>query len=478
MAEELKRRHFLQLSIAGTALGLGGFPLAARAGDECGAKIVSPGCRTSKLRVARLFMGKPTGLWPKPKLDLQEEVRSYRASMAGMKELADVEFPVDELVTSVEQVAALRNRLKTVDGILVVHLTIDVWTILGEILRAGRPTVVFAAPYSGHEWASFGALMREPRGAQLDCILSSDRRQLAAALRPFRALHHLREAKILDCTTNLPAAYAAEVKAKFGTVIQQVGLDRVVEAYRAVGEARARAETDRWIGGATRIVEPAAEEIFRASKLALAFEDLLDQEQATVMTVDCYGTMWDKTIKLPAYPCLGFSRLNNRGLAGICESDLHSAMTFIILQALSGRPGFISDPTMDESCGAIILAHCLGSQKMLGLDAPGCPYKFRTVHERLEGVVTQVKMPIGLKVTQAQLAEVGRMLYFTGLAVDSPDVDRGCRTKITVKIDGDPEKLWKNWSAGLHRVTCYGNLAKDLERFCRLANIKLIDEAA
>ena len=170
----------------------------------------------------------------------------------------------------------------------------------------------------------------------MECILSSDRQQLAAAIRPFRAMHHLREAKILDCTTRLPAKYAAEVKAKFGTEIRQVSLDRVVEAYNAVSDEQAQAETDRWVRQAAQIVEPTKPEIFRACKLALAFEQLLEDEKATVMTVDCYGTMWDKTIKLPAYPCLGFTRLNGMGLAGICESDLRSAMTFILMQGASG----------------------------------------------------------------------------------------------------------------------------------------------
>ena len=55
-------------------------------------------------------------------------------------------------------------------------------------------------------------------------MLTTDRKQLAAAIRPFRAIHHLREAKILDVTTRLPAQYAAEVKAKFGTEIKQIGL--------------------------------------------------------------------------------------------------------------------------------------------------------------------------------------------------------------------------------------------------------------
>jgi len=41
------------------------------------------------------------------------------------------------------------------------------------------------------------------------------------------------------------------------------------------------------------------------------------------------------------------------------------------------------------------------------------------------------------------------MQYFTGTIVDAPDTDRGCRTKITVKVDGDADALWRNWSNGL-----------------------------
>jgi len=251
----------------------------------------------------------------------------------------------------------------------------------------------------------------------------------------------------------------------------------VEAAFAAISDADAQAETDRWIKAATAVVEPSKEDVFKSCKLALAFEKMLDEEDATVMTVDCYGTMWDKTIKLPAYPCLGFSRLNSMGLGGICESDLHSAMTHIIFQGLCGKPGFISDPTMDESTNAIILAHCMGTVNMDGPAKPPAPYKLRTVMERQEGVVPHVSMEVGRKVTQALLVGTELLLYFTGEIVEAPDVDRGCRTKITVKIDGSAEKLWKNWSHGLHRSTCYGDIAKDLERFCRFAKINLVNEA-
>ena len=189
----------------------------------------------------------------------------------------------------------------------------------------------------------------------------------------------------------------------------------------------------------------------------------------------------DKDFRLPAYPCLGFARLNNMGLGGICESDLRSAMTHILFQGLVGKPGFISDPTVDESRNVIILAHCLGTPKMDGPDKPAAPYKLRTVMERQEGVVPQVRMRIGQKVTQALLIGTDTLRYFTGEIVDTPvslQDDRGCRTKITVRVDGDVTNMWKNWTSGLHRQTCYGDITKDLGFFCRFKEIEMVDESA
>ena len=484
MKKGINRREFLQFTAAGSALYLGGSSILAFGAAPEASRLISPGARRSKVKIARIYLADPKGpwnLWPKPNLNLEEEIRFYESEFAKLKdELYDVEFIVDEPVTSVEQAARLGSRLKNADGILVIQLAMGITDILREILSLGYPTMIFAVPYSGHDWSSFGALQKQQLGAKMGCMLTSDYKQLATAIRPFRAIHHLREAKILNLTTATFADYATDIKNKFGTEIKQIELQRVLDAYNVVSDKQAEAEAKRWVTQAEMVVEPSEENIFKACKLALAFEKLLDEEDATVMTVDCYGTMWDKTIKLPAYPCLGFTRLNNIGLGGICESDLRCAMTHILFQGLAGKPGFISDPTIDESNNSIILAHCLGTTKMDGPDKSAAPYKIRTVMERQEGVVPQVKMRIGQKVTQAILVGTDTLLYFTGEIIDAPvslEHDRGCRTKITVKVNGDVEKLWKNWSSGLHRQTCYGDITKELEHFCRFKEIKLVNEA-
>ena len=92
-------------------------------------------------------MASPTGLWPKPTLDFKDEIRVYETEFAKLKDqLSDVEFVVDELVTSAEQVVSIKDRLKEVDGILVIHFTLGIAPILTEILSAGQPTMVFAVP--------------------------------------------------------------------------------------------------------------------------------------------------------------------------------------------------------------------------------------------------------------------------------------------------------------------------------------------
>ncbi len=475
MIGDLKRREFLQTT-SGCALCLAAarafsFPLETKP-----LTLLSPGSIKSKVRVAKIYAGVPKAHWPTPLLDLNTEMQRYESEFARMKkEFADVDFVVNRLVTRPEQVSEIREKVTDVDGILIIHLSMGISGMLAEVLKANRPTMLFAAPYSGHEWTSFGSLMKSKAGALLDCILSSDLKDLATAVRPIRAIHHLREAKVINVSTNAPSAqYLKSVADKFGTEIKTIGVEPVVERYNSIDKTAADAETERWIKQAEKVVEPPKDEIYRSVRLALAFEKVLADEQATVITVDCYGSMYRK---LPAFPCVGFVRLNNLGLGGICESDLSCALTHVLLQGLTGKPGFISDPTMDESVKGIILAHCLGSLKMDGPEGQTAPYRLRTIMERQEGCVPQARMRVGQKVTQLRFVGVDLIRHFTGKIIDVPDTDRGCRTKITVEVDGDPQKLWQNWSDGLHRQTVYGNITDDLRRFCRFKGVKLLYEA-
>lgn len=471
----MTRREFMQTTaVAGGVL----YVTAGSARPACAATggLVSPGCRRSKVRLARLFIGVPKAHYPNPKIDIDDDRRDYELRFAKYaSELADVDFVVDERVGTPEELAPLAERLKGVDGILAIHLTLHTLPVLKKTLEIGRPTVIFSAPYAGHEWYYLSEIRRSELGRRMECILTTDDHEIVRAIRPIRALHHLREARIVNVSTNdHPAGYPEVVQKKFGTQITRIGREPVLAAYEAVSMADARAEADRWTKGATAVVEPSAEEILKSCRLALALQRVMDEKEATVVAVDCYGSMWRQ---LPAYPCIGFARLNDLGYGGICQSDLPCAMVHILFQGLTGRPSFVCNPTFDFSTNTATLIHCLGCTLMDGPDKPAAPYKLRDVMEREEGCVPQVTMRTGQAVTQAIFADMSNLRYFTGTITGAPDTERGCRTKIAVQVDGNAEKLWQNWTAGIHRVSCYGQLSTDLARFCRFADLTLINEA-
>ena len=212
--------------------GAGLFAGQARA---AGTKLISPGCRKSKVKVARLYMGTKEGPLAEAEAELPGRDRAPTAS-SSPSSAASWPTSISRSMRSSPrptEVDQIKDKLKDVDGILVIHLSMGTGGILKEILSVGKPTAVFAIPYSGHEWSSFGDLQKQPAGAKMECFLTSDYSQLAAAIRPFRAIHHLREAKILNVTTRSFKDYADQMKAKFGTEMKQIDLDTVVKAYNA-----------------------------------------------------------------------------------------------------------------------------------------------------------------------------------------------------------------------------------------------------
>ncbi|UCE48456.1 MAG: hypothetical protein JSW47_23035, partial [Phycisphaerales bacterium] len=314
MQAPMNRRGLLRLVAAGGAAYLAGPRSWANSAQVESNRLISPGCRRSRVKVAKIYLGVPGSHYPNPDLDLKKEVQFYESQFAELKdELSDVEFVVNELVSSVDQLNRWKDTLKEVDGILAIHLSLWTMPVFEEILRLGCPTMVFSAPYSGHEWHRLSALYKRKDGPSFECLLTSDYKQLAAAIRPFRAIHHLRQAKILNLTTRASGGYAERIRKKFGTEIKQIELRRMLDVYASVSSSEAEVEADTWIKGAVEVAEPSRTEIVNSCRLALAFERLLDDEDATVLTVDCYGSMWEPLCRAYAYPCIGFAKLNNMG---------------------------------------------------------------------------------------------------------------------------------------------------------------------
>lgn len=426
----------------------------------------------TKVRVGRVYLGNARPGWPMHEIDLPAEVQRYEVEFAKVAELADVEFVDAGIVSTAEQLAAVMPKFENVTGILAIHVSLRVGPLIDGLMKSGLPVMVFTMPYNGHEWHIIGSWQRQ--GRLIDIVPSSRYEDVALAVRPFRAMHRLREARVLHVSQRDPdTAYCEAVRQKFGTEIVGLKLPELQAAYDGANAADVEADCERWMCEAEKIVEPPREEILKGSRMYIAMRDLLEQHRATALTMNCLG-MGLMNLGM-GYPCLGFVRFNNELRAGVCEADLKSTMTQLIFTHLVGRTGFVSDPMFDLSNNTIIHAHCVAATQMEGPDSQPSPYHIRTHLEDNRGVSLQVRMPVGRTVSMARLIGTDNLLFSTGEAIDSPFVDRGCRSKLTMRVE-NIDRMLTDWSSGLHRVITYGDHSRDLARYCRLMQIRILRE--
>ena len=280
---------------------------------------------------------------------------------------------------------------------------------------------------------------------------------------------------------------AESIKKNFGCAITELTTEQAIAAHRAVDDKLARSVAERlFIKSAKKIVEPTADEIVKSTKMDIAMHRMLAEHQAQAITVNCLGGI---PIDILGYPCLGFAHLCDQGYPGACEADLDSTLTMMLFQNAFGKPGFITDPLFDLSKNAVIHAHCVAPTRMDGVDGERHPFTIRTHRDNNKGASLDVTLRNGEKITCAKFINDDAMLISTGTIVEGrvPEFDdRGCRTQITVTVDGSAQKMLDNWSkdmtqdrgvrAQLHRVVFYGDHTRGIGQLASLLGFKVIPE--
>jgi len=254
-----------------------------------------------------------------------------------------------------------------------------------------------------------------------------------------------------------------------------ISFEEMAGAYEKADRDAARDVARGWIQRAEKVVEPSRKDIVKSAAMYLAMKELIGKHGAMGISINCLGGFYGG--HMDAYPCLGFSQLNDDGMVGGCESDQMSALTMAILGALTGRPGYISDPVIDTSRNHIIYAHCVAMTKPFGPRGASNPYRLRTHSEDRKGASMQSLLPAGYMTTTLEINPTSRqVLFHQAKTAGNNDSDMACRTKLAAIIKGDIEKLAENWRMGWHRVTFYGDLKDPVKELCDRLGLKLIVE--
>jgi hypothetical protein len=434
----------------------------------------TPGERVSPARILVIYLAKPIPTWPRPDFKPEDDIRHIRPVLEGYEAKGDtgVKFFGHQLLRVPNQLSAVETQLREADGLLVFNLTSGVMNMIDPLSQKGLPLVLFSQPYSGHDWARWSELLS--RGRRVEVVASSDFGDLETPLRVLAARHRLRQSRVLCINPEgKPTAASRALEEKLGASIRFVPYLRLQNLYAAAEREPARRDAIQFMQGALKVVEPEVIDVESAFRFYHAVKKLLEEENANAITVDCLGGF--ARGDLPAYPCVAWSKLNDSGLHGVCEGDLESTFTQMLFAYYSGKPGFVSDPVIDTKTNTIIHAHCVAATRMDGPQGPAAPYIVRSHMEDNKGVSLQVNMRVGEHITLAKLADADTLLVSTGRITATPDLPRGCRTKVATQVR-DASKMLENYSGNLHRVLFYGDHLQAAHQMGHLFGLKVIEE--
>ena len=300
-------------------------------------------------------------------------------------------------------------------------------------------------------------------------LATSDFTEIANRMNLIRTVKVLKHEKLLVVRppSSAKGGWGEQAKKKLGISVEFTDYKRILDRYALQDERSVKDLASSWIRNAERVVEPKEAEIEKSARLYLACKDVMQDHKATAITIDCLGGF--SRNDLPAYPCLAFAQLNDEGAMGVCEADVKTAIAQILVKTLTSRPGFVTDPLFDTSKDLIIHAHCVSATRLDGPHAPAAPYRIRSHMEDNKGASLQVRMEVGKEVTMVNFldAALDKVLCSAGTIVDTPDSERGCRTKISTRVKNCRYML-ENWEGGLHRVVVYGNIIEDLRNLGKL----------
>ena len=480
MCDQCTRRQFL----AGTGAAMSGMALATRA-PAAGDEAAPP---PAKVRIAAVFAGESgNGSWGLPAATAEALANRLREAE---KNLGNVELVVGQAHNR-DETAALLEEAGPDAPVLVISSSIfgPSRIAMPVVFEQGRPAALFHMPVvGGHDWCLVGPW--QAMGHRLTLFNSSDPADLERAAALLRVPPLMRRSRVLVSPPfkGTPASFDAEqVKERLGTELLQIPDGLYDEELAEVDEEAAEAEAQRWIDEAEEVVEPSREDVVMAARASLALDKMIADTQTHGL---CVGTCMGWLAR--GFPCLGFSRLNDRGIPAACDGDMDCLLTMLIFEYALGRPGFLGNAGgVDLAKNAFHLAHCSAPLRLEGPGGPVAPYLLRRHAELRGGAVPEVHYRIGQKVTFTKLVHLDTLVLFTGTLVDVPEVppgtERGCRTELVAAVDDGP-KLLATWGGGalgesaadyyasLHRVAYYGDHTQTIRHLAELMGWRVAEE--
>lgn len=465
------RRDFLtraSTAVAGTTLLSTAF---ASSNIGCATSRAVIPAKTDTGGVVRAAFLRPKGKywlgWPGTSYDVEGRMRDCVAKIKeAEKELGLSILIEEEPLYNNGAVARFIESVKASnpDGVLLIPLHMNTWTQVTKICDAGLPTVVFAP--IGMSFTGHIKDLSKKQGVYVASTMDFDAAKYG--LRMIWAMRQMKRDTIVVLRGDKPAE---DTWGTLGTRLRTIPRQQFADEIERVGDApEAREIAREYTQNARKIVEPSPQDVINSAQVYLAARNMLEAEGASGITVDCLGLLGER--KVFVTPCLAWSKLLDEGVPAACEADTEAVMTFLMLQRLFDKPGFMQDPVADTVRNVFIGAHCTSPTRLNGIHGPQEPFILRSHSESDITVSMQVLWREGQRITITKFQGPEQVLVGTATVrtnINTPPAG-GCRTSVETDVDDVPEAADVK---GFHQVFVYGDEhARQLRAFCQMAGLK------
>ncbi|HNT36411.1 MAG TPA: hypothetical protein PKH07_15600, partial [bacterium] len=472
----ISRRQFMhRSSLVGASLALGTSlsPWNSSLADELRETVDIASLRPKPL--VRVFgaIVRPTPPywlgWPGTSYDVEGHLRDYQDAFSKAAEKVGVQLALEPSpLESDDAVLAFVHKLQEEkpDAVLVSLQHMWAWGWVDRICQAGIPSIIFAPVgtcFTGH----VAEISRRP-GIHL--ISSLEVRAVEQALRMVRAKRQFEESRLLVLAGDQRNESVLE---RLGTKVRYIPRDALRTRFDQMPETDEVRRIARQIKrSAKRIVEPNRQDILNAARTFVTAKQLVRDEMSNAITTDCLGMVGSKVVPTP--PCISVTLFHDAGVTYGCEADVFGAISLMFTSYLFDKPGFMNDPVPETFKNVLVAAHCACGTRLNGFDEKPEPLILRTHSESDLGVSAQVVWRIGQPVTLVRFEGPHQLILDTGTVVGNVNTPPagGCRTSFEIAMDKveDARDV-----LGFHQVVFYGDHRRDVEAYCQMYGIKVVN---
>lgn len=245
-------------------------------------------------------------------------------------------------------------------------------------------------------------------------------------------------------------------KRRWGIEYMNIPLERIYEEFEHIADEEVGASCAAVASQALACREGTPEDLIKAMRLYRAIKKVCKKEKLDALTLSCFKVLE----QIGVTGCLALSLLNDDGIIAGCEGDLQSIFTLLSVKALTGKDGFMANPSMiNTRTNELILAHCTIGLKQTER------YIIRNHFETESSIAIQGLLPTGdVTIVKCGGECLDEYYLSTGALTENTNYINMCRTQARIRMNSPAEYFLKN-PLGNHHILVHGNYEVALNEF-------------